>query len=120
MDIIIVSFLFSAICLLLSSYNQVYLKLSSRIRGIIEYQKEKGRRTIKETKKINLFLKRLEYIKYMQLLAVCSLILLTFSIILILASLVKSAKFTFVLSLCFFLMSLIYAIKDIKLINIDM
>jgi len=108
MDIIIPSYLFSAISLLLMGYNTRYLILVKLIRdACINGYSEK-------IDKITIFRKRLEYIKKLQMYSLYSLISAVFSTILILLDLQWQREF-FALALLFFMISLIFSIKEILL-----
>lgn len=113
MDIITPSLLFSGICLLLGAYNSLYLSLSSRIREIIDIQKKNGNRNRVERKVLEIYLKRIAYLKMMQLCAVASLFLSTLSIFFILIDVHILGKYIFAISIISFMFSLFFAIKDI-------
>jgi len=113
MDITTPSLLFSAICMLLSAYNNMYLSLSRSIREFISIQKQEGRRDKRKMKEINIFRKRIEYIKKMQFFAVISLLLATISIFFLLFSKIYIGRLSFILSLISFLISIYFAIRDI-------
>jgi hypothetical protein len=118
MDIITPSLLFSGICLLMGVYNGIYLQLSSRIREITDIQIKKGRRDKNEKKLLEVYLKKIECLKKMQLSAVSSLFLSTLSIFFILIDTPVLGKYIFSLSILAFMLSLFFALKDIIYYNV--
>ena len=118
MDIITPSLLFSGICLLLGAYNSLYLSIASRIREIVDIQKKRENRNKVEKKVLEIYLKRINCLKRMQLFAVASLFLSTLSIFFILINIHIIGKYIFAMSILSFLLSLFFALKDIVLYGV--
>lgn len=110
MDIIIPSYLFSAISLLLMGYNTRYLALSKLIRDFYKNNEI----TKKDIENIPLFRKRLGYIKKLQMFSLYSLIFSVLSTFLILLN-CSFQRETFALALILFMLSLYYSLREVLL-----
>ncbi|MBP6409312.1 MAG: DUF2721 domain-containing protein [Fusobacteriaceae bacterium] len=110
MDIMIPSYLFSAISMLLMGYNNRYLAIARIIR---DFFKDKKVNLGKEDfENIELFRKRLGYIKKLQMFSLYSLLSATISIFLILIE-YRLQRESFALALIFFMISLYYSLREI-------
>ncbi len=110
MDIMTPSYLFSAISMLLMGYNTRYLAITRIIRDF--FNDKKVNLSKEDFENIELFRKRLGYIKKLQLFSLYSLLSATISIFLILIE-YKFQRESFALALIFFMISLYYSLREI-------
>lgn len=103
MDIMVPSYLFSAISLLLMGYNSRYLTLSSLTRDACK--KQMG------LENLHTIRKRVGYIRKLQSYSIYSLLCAVLSILLILLKFPLEKEF-FALALIFFMGSLYYSIRE--------
>lgn len=112
MDIMTPSYLFSVISMFLMGYNTRYLAITKLVRN--RFNGNNCNLENRELEILKTFRKRLDYIKKLQIYAILSMLVSTIAIFFNLFKW-KGDSLFFILSLVFFMVSLIYSLMEIKL-----